>query len=201
MYFKTFEQFKDYKFLADKTRHEMNIFDVDDTLVVTKSAIKVTDHKTGKTTSLTPQQFNEYEQATHHSVDFDDFADIEILKAGKIVDWVMDILKATLKKSKAVGIITARADADLIYDFLIHHGVDINPDFIFAVNDPESGFTGSVSNRKKQALTQLVDNGFTNFKFFDDSKENLEIAKSLEKDLDGIKIKTRLIKQKWIPKI
>ena len=43
-----FKKFKEYSFLAKQTRSEMNIFDIDDTIVVTKSSIKVTDHKTGR---------------------------------------------------------------------------------------------------------------------------------------------------------
>ncbi len=153
-----YKNFKDYSFLAKKTRNQMNIFDVDDTLTVTKSAIKVTDHKTGKIISLTPQEFNEYEKEAHHELDFADFEDPEILRAGKIIDWVFKILKDTLKKSKAVGIITARGDAKLIYDFLLENGVNINPDFIYAVNDPALGLTGSVAEKKKQALKRLINN-------------------------------------------
>jgi hypothetical protein len=197
-----FKKFKEYNFLANQTRHEMNIFDVDDTLIVTKSYIKVTDNKTGKTIKLTPQEFNEYEKQSHHSLDFSDFTDPEILKAGHIIDWVFKILKDTLKKSKAVGIITARNDRDLIRDFLLHNGVDINPDFIFAVSDPkEFDVAKPIAERKKEAFIKLIDLGFTNFKFFDDDKANLNLAKSLEKELDGVKIKTTHIKQKWIPRI
>lgn len=197
---KRYKNFKDYTFLAKKTKHKMNIFDVDDTLVITKSSIKVTDHKTGKVISLTPQEFNDYEKEAHHELDFTDFEDPEILRAGHIIDWVFKILKETLKKNKAVGIITARGDGNLIRDFLLDNGVDINPDFIFAVNDPTLGLTGSVAEKKKQALKRLIDMGFTDFKFFDDAKENLDLAKSVEKEIEGVTIKTTHIKQKWIPK-
>jgi hypothetical protein len=196
-----YKTFKDYSFLAKKTRNQMNIFDIDDTIVVTKSAIKVTDHKTGEVISLTPKEFNDYEKEAHHELDFTDFQDAEILRAGKIIDWVFKILKDTLKKSKAVGVITARDDAKLIRDFLLENGVDINPDFIYAVNDPELGLTGTVAEKKKQALKRLIDMGFTDFKFFDDAQENLDLAKSVENEIEGVKIKTTHIKQKWIPKI
>ena len=196
-----YKNFKDYSFLAKKARNQMNIFDIDDTIVVTKSSIKVTDHKTGEIISLTPQEFNDYEKEAHHELDFTDFEDPEILRAGKIIDWVFKILKETLKKSKAVGVITARGDAKLIRDFLLENGVDINPDFIYAVNDPELGLTGSVAEKKKQALKRLIDMGFTDFKFFDDAQENLDLAKSVEKEIEGVKIKTTHIKQEWIPKI
>ena len=121
------------------------------------------------------------------------------LKAGKIIDWVFRILKRTIAKGTAVGIITARDDSKLIYDFLMHNGVDVNPDFIFAINDPSLGFTGSTAQKKKDAFMKFVQMGFRNFQFFDDDKENIRIANSLNKDLPEVKMKATLIKQKWIP--
>ena len=196
-----FKKFNGYSFLSDKTRHKMNIFDIDDTIVVTKSAIRVKDNQTGESITLTPQEFNEYESKAHHQLDFSDFQDPEILRAGHIIDWVFNILKETLKKSKAVGIITARDDRDLIFNFLLENGVKINKDFIFAVSDPrEFEIKKPIAVRKKEAFKNLIDLGFTDFRFFDDNIENLKLAKELENEVEGIKIKTTLIKQKWIPK-
>lgn len=179
----------------------INIFDVDDTLVVTDSKIRVTDHETKQTYELTPKEFNEYEAQPHHELDFTDFQNPDILKAGKIIDWVFNILKKTMKKGKRVGIITARDDAKLIYDFLIHHGVDVNPKYIFAVNDQKGGYSGNtIAERKKEAFLRLIHLGFTDFTFFDDDQENIRLAKELDKEHPEVKVKTRLIKQKWIPR-
>ena len=188
-----------YKFLAKATRHQMNVFDVDDTLVVTDSKIRVTDHKTGEVVVLTPQEFNEYEAQPHHTQDYSDFQCIEILKAGRIIHWVLDILKNTLEESKAVGIVTARDNSKLMRDFLLHHNIDINPDFIFAVSDPiDYDIIKPIAVRKKQAFKKLVDLGFNSFRFYDDDKENLTLVKSLEKELD-INIKTEWVNEDWIP--
>ena len=81
----------------------------------------------------------------------------------------------------------------------MHNGVDVNPDFIFAINDPNLGFTGSTAQKKKDAFMKFVQMGFRNFQFFDDDKENIRIANSLNKDLPEVKMKATLIKQKWIP--
>jgi len=190
-----------YKFLKPGKQHKMNIFDVDDTLVVTDSRIRVTDNKTGEILELTPQDFNEYERRSSHKLDFSDFQNPEILKAGKIIDWVFDILKSTLKREKAVGIITARDDRDLIYNFLLSHGVKIHKDFIFAVSDPkEFDISKPIAENKKEAFRKLMELGFTDFNFFDDDKENLRLAKSLEDEYPDIKIRTKHIKQKWIPR-
>lgn len=189
------ELFEKYK----KWGKNITIFDVDDTLIVTKSKIKVFNPKTGYEIDLTPQEFNTFKTKPHDKFDFNDFRDLEILKAGKIIDWVFDILKRTISKGTAVGIITARDDSKLIYDFLLHNGVDVNPDFIFAINDPNLGFTGSTAQKKKEGFMKFVQMGFRNFKFFDDDRENIKIANSLNKELPDIKMNATLIKQKWIP--
>ena len=181
--------------------NNINIFDVDDTLVVSDAKIKVTDHKTKKTYELTPKEFNEYTEKPHQDLDFSDFEDPNILKAGRIITWVFDILKGTMKKGKRVGIITARGNAQMIYDFLIYHGVDVNPKYIFAINDPKQGFYGNtIAQRKKEAFKRLVTLGFNDFTFFDDDKENIELAKELAKEDPNVTMKTRLIRQRWIPK-
>ena len=178
---------------------DITVFDVDDTLVVTKSKIKVFNPKTGYEIELTPQEFNTFKTKPHDKFDFSDFRNLEILKGGKIIEWVFNILKRTIAKGKAVGIITARDDAKLIHDFLSHNGVKINPDYIFAINDPSLGFTGSTAQKKKEAFMKFVQMGFRNFQFFDDDRENIKIANSLNKELPEVKMKATLIKQKWIP--
>ena len=93
---------------------DITVFDVDDTLVVTKSKIKVFNPKTGYEIELTPQEFNTFKTKPHDKFDFSDFRDLEILKGGKIIEWVFNILKRTIAKGKAVGIITARDDESLL---------------------------------------------------------------------------------------
>jgi len=178
----------------------ITIFDVDDTLVVTKSKIKVHNPKTGFSTELTPQEFNTFQKRPNDNMDFSDFQNPNILKGGLIIEWVFEILKRTIAKGQPVGIITARDNADLIYDFLSHHGVRIDPQYIFAINDPSLGFTGSTAEKKKEAFMKFISMGFRNFKFFDDDKENVNIAKKLARENKNIRMDATLIKQKWIPK-
>lgn len=194
-------EMKDYHFLSSKTRNSMNVFDVDDTLVITNAKIKVYDNKTKESFVLTPQEFNDYNSKSSHIHDYSDFLSLEILKAGKLIDWVVDILRKTIEKKKAVGIITARGDQQLIKDFLLYHGININKDFIFAINDPKQNFKGSIPQKKKEAFKRLIDLGFNDFRFFDDSKENIDFANQLAKEYPNIKMDAKHIKQKWIPKM
>lgn len=185
---------------AFKNDKHITVFDLDDTLIVTKSKIRVSNPKTGFSAELTPQQFNEFERREHDEMDFSDFKNLEILKAGLIIEWVFSILKRTLSKGNPVGIITARDDAKLIYNFFTYHGVHINPSYIFAINDPTADFTGKIAERKKQAFIKLMELGFKRFTFFDDDKENIKIAKSLTKEFPEVTMNATLIKKKWIPR-
>jgi len=76
------ELFEKYR----KWGKDITVFDVDDTLIVTKSKIRVFNPKTGYEIDLTPQEFNTFKTKPHDKFDFNDFRDLEILKAGKIID-------------------------------------------------------------------------------------------------------------------
>lgn len=190
-----------YQDFVDLTRtgkfQSITIFDVDDTLVVTRALIKIRDTQTGETFKITPAEFNEFEKLNSHELDFSDFRDLEILKAGKIVDKIFKILKETIKKNRRVGIITARDNKDLIYQFLLHNNIVINPKYIFAVNDPQLGFGGTIAEKKKQAFIEFLKMGFRDFIFYDDDEENLKIAKRLDQQIKGIRIKAKRVKPTW----
>ena len=74
------------------SRKKIFIFDLDDTLIISKAKIIVTDIKNGDTFSLTPEEFNSYEKNTKHVINFDEFRNIEILKGAKIIDKYIKIL-------------------------------------------------------------------------------------------------------------
>jgi cytidyltransferase-like protein len=176
------------------------IFDLDDTLVVTNAMIEVTDSWTNEKFYLRPKDFNEYERQAHHSIDFSQFDDPDILKAGKIVEWTLDIMKEVYENEGAVGIITARGDSMLVREFMLSHGVDIHPNLIFAVNEPGSTFIGNNAERKQQAFKKLIEAGYSRFIFFDDDINNLKHAKLLEQQYP-VKIKTEHIKPEQLPVI
>jgi hypothetical protein len=83
---------------------------------------------------------------------------------------------------------------------LAHNEININPNYIFAINDTSLGFKGSTAEKKKAAFMKFVKMGFTDFEFFDDDRENIKLANSLNKELPNVKMKATLIKQKWIPR-
>ena len=186
---------KEYiEFLNEKKPYhdsKIVVFDLDDTLVITDAKIKVYDKDTGDSYSLTPEEFNDYEQQPQHEVDFDDFKSLEIMKAGKLIEYYLKIFKEAYKLKIAVGIVTARDDREMIYKWLKEHiGFRIDKDLIFAVNDSVHGYKGSVSERKKLAFRELIDMGYRDIQFYDDDTANLVLVKSLENEYEAISIST-----------
>jgi len=186
---------KEYQqFLNEKKPYHASkivVFDLDDTLVITDAKIKVYDKDTGDSYSMTPEEFNDYERQPSHDVDFDDFKSLEIMKAGKLIEYYLKIFKEAYKLKLAVGIVTARDDREMIYKWLREHvGFRIDKDLIFAVNDPVHRYKGSVSDRKKAAFRELIDMGYRDMQFYDDDTANLVLVKSLENEYEDVSIST-----------
>lgn len=177
------------------TTDKILIFDLDDTIVVSAAKIIVTDSKTGETYELTPEEFNDYEKNPKHILNFDQFRSLEVMKAGKLIDKYFSVLKKNYKKGIAIGVITARDDRNMIYEWLRYHvGFHIDKKLIWAVNDPTHGLTGTIQQRKQDAMKWFIDQGYTDITFFDDDKNNIKLIKQLEKQLD-VKLKTHLAKK------
>ena len=167
------------------------VFDLDDTLVISSAKIKVCNKKTGECYSLTPEEFNTYEKGEHEELNFDEFKSLEIMKAGKLIEYYLKIFKEAYKSKLAVGIVTARDDRKMIHKWLREHvGYRIDYELIFAVNDPIHKFKGNIYDRKKAAFKELIEMGYNDMQFYDDDDANLKLVKSLEKEYDGIAIST-----------
>ncbi len=166
------------------------IFDLDDTLVKTDAKIKILNAKTHKVIKeLTPEQFNNFIKKKHHVLNFDDFDSPELLRQGNIINEIFHLLKSTYSKKIPVAILTARSDSEMVRDFFLNHGIDIHPELVIAINDPQFKHGGTIAERKKKAIENLVDSGYKNLIFFDDNEDNLRLAQSLDGYKD-LKIKT-----------
>lgn len=176
------------------TTDKILIFDIDDTIAITPAKIVVTDTKTGKSFELTPEEFNSYEKGQNHLVDFNQFRSLDIMKAGKLIDKYFKVLTTNYKNGVAIGIITARDNREMIYEwFRFHLGFHIDKKLIWAVNDPVHGLTGNIQERKQDAMRWFIDQGYTDITFFDDDRNNIKLIKQLESEL-GQSIKTHLAK-------
>ena len=185
---KTFDQFLNEK-KRPFSQTNIVVFDLDDTLVITDAKIKVCNQATGECFALTPEEFNDYEKHPDHYLDFDDFKSLEIMKAGELIHYYLKILAEAYKMKKAVGIVTARDDREMIYKWMKEHvGFHIAKDLIYAVNDPVHGFKGSIADKKQQAFREIIEMGYNKIQFFDDDQNNLALVKDLEKEYPDIEL-------------
>jgi len=180
-------------FLLEKNRPfsetSITVFDLDDTLVITDAKIKVCNIVTGDCHELTPEEFNEYESNPNDKLDFDDFKSLEIMKAGDLIHYYLKILAEAYKMKRAVGIVTARDDREMIYKWLKEHvGFHIAKDLIYAINDPVHGLKGSIAEKKQQAFREYIDMGYKKIQFFDDDDANLRLVKELQSDYPNVEI-------------
>ena len=176
------------------TTDKILIFDIDETIAITAAKIVVTDTKTGKTFELTPEEFNSYVKGKNHLVNFDQFKSLEIMKAAQLINKYFKVLTTNYKNGVAIGIITARDNQTMIYEwFRFHLGFHIDKQLIWAVNDPVHGLTGNIQQRKQDAMRWFIGQGYTDITFFDDDRNNIKLIKQLESEL-GQSIKTHLAK-------
>jgi hypothetical protein len=180
----------------------ITVFDLDDTLVITDAKIKVCNIVTGDCHELTPEEFNEYEKHPDHQLDFDDFKSLEIMKAGQLIHYYLKILADAYKIKRAVGIVTARDDREMIYKWMKEHvGFHITRDLIFAINDPIHNFTGSVAEKKQQAFKEIIEKGYKKIQFFDDDNQNLFLVKDLQPEYPDVEITVYKADKKIFKKI
>ena len=162
------------------TTDKILIFDIDDTIAITPAKIVVTDTRNGETFELTPEEFNSYEKNHNHLVNFDQFRSLEIMKAGKLIDKYFKVLTSNYKNGVAIGIITARDNREMIYEwFRFHLGFHIDKKLIWAVNDPVHGLNGNIQERKQAAMRWFIDEGYTDITFFDDDRNNIKLIKTI----------------------
>ena len=156
------------------------LFDVDDTLIHSNAKIDVV--KNGEVIkSLTPAEFNYYKLGLGEKYDFKEFRSYEaLLEATFLPFW--KTMKREYNKGTHVGILTARENGDMFKKFFLTKGIDIKDELIFTTGD--SDYSGSVEERKTQAIERLINVGYKTFVFFDDSEANLKEVKKLENKHD-----------------
>lgn len=167
------------KFTVNGTRsHRILLFDVDDTLIYTTAHILI--RKNGKVIKrITNAEYNNYTLGPGETFDYTEFDDPKILDNEHFTKY-WDTLKREYRRGTHIGILTARGDIDMIYNFFKKKGIDIKSDLIFAVGDPKMKLTGSIAERKAIIISKLAWLGYRIFVFFDDNISNLQSAKQLE---------------------
>lgn len=168
------------EFTVNGTRsNRIILFDVDDTLIHTTAQIHILKH--GKfLKKISNAEYNEYKLGPGEEFDYTEFEDPKILDKEEFTKY-WQTLKREYRKGTHIGIITARGDCDMIYNFFKKKGIEIKKELVFAIGDPKMKLVGSVAKRKATIISKLAWLGYRTFVFFDDNEANLKSAKDLEK--------------------
>lgn len=169
-----------YKKLVESQK--LRVFDFDDTLVKTKSSIYVTSAD-GKKFSLTPAQFAIYEPKSGDKFDFSDF---DKLISPKGIKRYNDILRKMVSASggRKIVVLTARASIKPVAQYLKSVGITSGVQMVgLASGDPIA---------KQRYIEKMINAGYDDVFFVDDSRKNIEAVNQLKRKYPDIKIDTRL---------
>ena len=184
--------FKDY--LNETENKSINFFDIDETLLQTKSKIYVL--KDGEIIKkLSNKEFNNYQLQPEESFDFREFRDAELFaKTSKPINSMIKKIKSFFRNLKGKGeiaLLTARADfdnKDRILEYFRGLGIDVGHYKDGKIHIIRTGNLGKPSAiAKKEVVSNILKtNKFYKARLYDDDKRNLEVFLSLEKDFPNI---------------
>jgi len=148
-------------------------FDLDDTLITSKSYVIVTNPEQG-TFKLTPAEYALYEPGPEDELDFSEFAH---LKNPRVIKDNFELFSQILSKSSQLTgaktiILTARQP---------EVSIDLEK-FLEKKNLPQvtlHAVGSSDPNKKLNVIQDYINNGFNKIRFYDDSPKNVKLIKSL----------------------
>ncbi len=191
------ENFK--TFILEAEGKGLTMFDVDETMFITKAKVKVM--KNGKVVKkLDNQQFNTYKKKAGEEYDFGEFKDAEVFNRtstpiARMINKVKAILKNAVRAGSKVIIVTARPNFDnkkLFLDTFRNQGIDI--DKIYVERAGNLGGGPAADNKKVIFRKYLDQKIYKRIRLFDDARSNLKAFLSLQKDYPGVSFEAFLAK-------
>lgn len=192
------KNFKTY--LEEQSGKGLTIFDIDETMFITKAKVKVV--KDGKVIKkLDNQQFNTYKKKAGEEYDFGEFKNAEVFNRtstpiARMINKVKVILKNATRKGSKVIIVTARPNFDnkkLFLDTFRKQGIDIDKIYVERAGNLGSG--PAAENKKIIFKKYLNQNIYKRIRLFDDAMSNLKIFLSLKKDYPDVSFEAFLAKE------
>ncbi len=191
------ENFK--TFLLEAQGKGLTIFDIDETMFITKAKVKVV--KNGKVIKkLDNQEFNTYKKKAGEEYDFGEFKNAEVFKRtstpiARMINKVKAILKNATRAGSKVIIVTARPNFDnkkTFLDTFRKQGIDIDKIYVERAGNLGSG--PAAENKRVIFKKYLNQNIYKRIRLFDDAKSNLKVFLSLQKDYPDVSFEAFLAK-------
>ena len=182
------------EFLTERAGKGLTIFDIDDTLFVSKARVIVVNTNTKKTKALTPQEFNTYKLRRNEEYDYGEFKSAKLFyqtatPIGRMVNKAKAIIKNATKKGSKVIIVTARANMDdkkLFIKTLESHGLRMKDVYVERAGNIKG--PSSASNKKVIFRKYLKTGEYARIRLFDDHKENLQALLDLKKEFPTVEM-------------
>jgi len=175
------------EYITERSGKGLTIFDIDDTMFISKARVLVKSKTTGKTKPLTPQQFNDYKLGNQEEYDFGEFKSAKIFyqtatPIARMIAKAKAIIKNATAKGSKVIIVTARADMDdknLFIKTFESHGIPMKN--VYVERAGNVGGPNSAAN-KTVVFKKYLDTGkYSRVRLFDDHKENLTALLDLKR--------------------
>jgi len=182
------------EFLAERAGKGLTIFDIDDTMFVSKARVLVKNKNTGQVKALTPMEFNSYKLRKNEEYDYGEFRSAKIFyqtatPIARMVQKAKAIISNATKKGSKVIIVTARADMDdkkLFIKTFEAHGIPMKNVYVERAGNMSG--KNSAANKAIIFRKYLQTGKYARIRLFDDHKDNLKALLDLKKEFPSIEM-------------
>ena len=172
----------------------LTIFDIDDTMFISKARVIVKNKNNNKEKALSPQDFNSYKLSKDEYFDFGEFKSSKIFyqtatPIARMVAKAKAIIKNATAKGSKVIVVTARADMDdkdLFIKTFEAHGIPMKN--VYVERAGNMGGKNSAANKSIIFRKYLKTDEYARVRLFDDHKENLDALLDLKREFPNVEM-------------
>lgn len=172
----------------------LTIFDIDDTMFISKARVIVKNKNNTKEKPLTPQDFNSYKLSKDEYFDFGEFKSSKIFyqtatPIARMVAKAKAIIKNATAKGSKVIVVTARSDMDdkdLFIKTFEAHGIPMKNVYVERAGNMSG--KNSAANKSIIFRKYLKTDEYARVRLFDDHKENLDALLDLQREFPNIEM-------------
>jgi len=180
------------EFLAEKAGKGLTIFDIDDTMFVSKARVRVKNTNTDKVKELTPQEYNNYKLGNNEVWDYGEFKSAKLFyqtatPIARMIEKAKAIIKNATARGSKVIIVTARSDMDnkdLFIKTFEAHGIPMKN--VYVERAGNVGGKNSAANKTVVFKKYLDTNKYARVRLFDDHIDNLKALLDLKRDYPNV---------------
>jgi len=179
-------------FLAEKAGKGLTIFDIDDTMFVSKARVRVKNTNTDKVKELTPQEYNNYKLGNNEVWDYGEFKSAKLFyqtatPIARMIEKAKAIIKNATARGSKVIIVTARSDMDnkdLFIKTFEAHGIPMKN--VYVERAGNVGGKNSAANKTVVFKKYLDTNKYARVRLFDDHMDNLKALLDLKREYPNV---------------